>query len=1543
MPLLRRQPFHRQKPPLDLRPDEEVFLCKLTNEIFRDYEEFFERVILCNSLVWSCSVTGRAGLTYQEAVECEEKALKHLATFPDYLQRPILFLATLTHRSRLVDMNDDVFVFAKDRYFVGEMVDVAGGDSRKMCKILKVLPPAGSEKVTANAGDIDNSEDEETLKRKQNALKPDLYQYMVLEKNKSVAIRVRAKQISRKRGLYTRDKSKLFLKQHCEPQLGLWKVKDDIVKKLKLDAAKFEDFFSGPRPAFIVSKIKRKSGSKKPDGTGAAVLHESPKKRKDPDERRRQSLENASLLMDTDEVNKTQLTPEEKAAIREQLKQERLALKQQRKEEVRKKMEEERMKKKEERAKEREKKMEEQRVQMEYLREWSRLRDDLQCDDLRVMPELTPVRTTLPAEYFGDAMMILEFLKSFSSLFEIEEYFHDGLTFAELEKALTSPDVNSPLVDILQLLLVAIFGLQEEEEEDDHEPKFTKSGQISTKGSISLKGVPLKSLPFDSFTLTEILRLHIMSSGAKACRINSCRFRYQQRGGYTPMDDPGFDFCNQEVTYEEIMLALTENNIFDLSPGDRVKILNMLVHQFLTYAATRDLVEDNFDKLKQMRNDLKQLQWGEQRREREVAGERYRRRLEEKAREREKMEQLRLQRLQEKEEQMKADETKTSGTVESESVPTSNPEEPTEEKNSAKKQRKTRGNASREVSPVPKVKLWEDMTPEERAEVRDKEEKEEAQKKEDFLEEEKELIENIIQLQHGNATYPLGRDRLYRRYWMFQSLPGLFIEDNEQHVCEDLLQPGKQDMRSNSFNTAFVSQKVTQPKTKPEEPNTGSDKENDSFNAPGENQVVPNGENIVENGSATNTENKEDIIVISDDENGERQETKPITPKMEVDDFEQEEEMEMESMAVHQILNRTKQPWSYVANVEQFDELINSLNTRGLRESQLKTALLDQRQRISNWIFECPVDTVCSKELETTEKTNSKTDSSTSVKSVTRNKMKKGMVIGKSAQQELEVNLRDMVLDLEERIYAGSLGSIKVQDRLKWRIAIHEGGYSPETDDPLFNNEETETKMNGIEKTEDDASETSETMGVTVAKELAKALYQVQKCLEPKYLIPPLGEDDKTKHAKQKAKEKKKEKDDSEDSEDEEKPVVKPILERWGETLRACTSLPQVFLHLATLEKSIAWSKSALHARCRVCRRKGDGEHMLLCDGCDRGHHTFCLKPPVTKIPEGDWFCPTCRPKEKRSPRKDRKKTYESSEEEEEESGEEEEAEEEEEESGEEEEEDSDQDSDSEDLEEDSVEEEEVANCAVCQKTGTLICCDACPLSYHLKCAVPQIKKVPKGKWLCQNCLGIGKTSKIKLPKVKAKLKKSSTPKSTPPSSRNSSRRESPSPVPPKNAKKRGTDLDLEDEAPKLKKGGRSMSKLVEADNEGSKSSSRCKSRLQPMKTCEDIVGELMKHEDAWPFLKPVSKKNVPDYYEIIKHPMDFSLVRTKMNKYEYIEPEDLIRDARQIFANCEEYNKKGTPEYKAGTALCKLLEKRVREAGLDLDHRALPKKPKRS
>lgn len=38
MPLLERKLFKRSKPPPDLDPNEELFYCKATHEVFRQYE-----------------------------------------------------------------------------------------------------------------------------------------------------------------------------------------------------------------------------------------------------------------------------------------------------------------------------------------------------------------------------------------------------------------------------------------------------------------------------------------------------------------------------------------------------------------------------------------------------------------------------------------------------------------------------------------------------------------------------------------------------------------------------------------------------------------------------------------------------------------------------------------------------------------------------------------------------------------------------------------------------------------------------------------------------------------------------------------------------------------------------------------------------------------------------------------------------------------------------------------------------------------------------------------------------------------------------------------------------------------------------------------------------------------------------------------------------------------------------------------------------------------------------------------------------------------
>ncbi|ORZ22711.1 JmjC domain, hydroxylase-domain-containing protein [Lobosporangium transversale] len=47
-------------------------------------------------------------------------------------------------------------------------------------------------------------------------------------------------------------------------------------------------------------------------------------------------------------------------------------------------------------------------------------------------------------------------------------------------------------------------------------------------------------------------------------------------------------------------------------------------------------------------------------------------------------------------------------------------------------------------------------------------------------------------------------------------------------------------------------------------------------------------------------------------------------------------------------------------------------------------------------------------------------------------------------------------------------------------------------------------------------------------------------------------------------------------------------------------------------------------AICELCRQGGHLDRMLICDGCELGHHTFCLSPPLQHIPKSDWYCPKC-------------------------------------------------------------------------------------------------------------------------------------------------------------------------------------------------------------------------------------------------------------------------------------------------------------------------------
>lgn len=92
------------------------------------------------------------------------------------------------------------------------------------------------------------------------------------------------------------------------------------------------------------------------------------------------------------------------------------------------------------------------------------------------------------------------------------------------------------------------------------------------------------------------------------------------------------------------------------------------------------------------------------------------------------------------------------------------------------------------------------------------------------------------------------------------------------------------------------------------------------------------------------------------------------------------------------------------------------------------------------------------------------------------------------------------------------------------------------------------------------------------------------------------------------------------------------------------------------------------------------------------------------------------------------------------------------------------------------------------------------------------------------------------------------------------------------------------------------------------------------------LLSALQNSTNAWPFLQPVNKDEVLDYYDVIKQPMDLSTMETKLEQDAYPLPEDFIRDVLLICNNCRKYNSETTPYHKAASKLEKEMWKKVRE-----------------
>ncbi|OXB83932.1 UNVERIFIED_CONTAM: hypothetical protein H355_009416 [Colinus virginianus] len=1465
MPLLHRKPFVREKPPADLRPDERVFYCRVTNEIFRDYDDFFERTILCNSLVWSCAVTGKPGLTYQEALESEKRARHNLQSFPEALIIPVLYLATLTHRSRLHEICDEIFTYVKDRYFVGETVEVMRNNgARLQCQILEVIPPAhhngmANGHVSSADGDtivISDSDDSETHNssaqngKKKAIIDPSLFKYKVQPVKKELyeSVIVKASQLSRRKHLFSRDRLKLFLKQHCEPHDGVIKTKATSIAKYNLAEQNFSYIFPDDPPTFVFSPASRRRGrppkrasishednitaKQNTQGSRSKVTKEKTRFQKQKEDMQAMAFEKARLKR-------------EKANAIEARKREKED-KEKKKEELKKIVEEERMKKKEEKErlkiqkeKEREKLREEKRKYVEYLKQWSKPREDMECDDLKAMAE------------------------------EEEEVAKDQIADAETK-------------DLTEAL------------DEDADPTKSALSAVATLAAAwpqLHQGCNLKNLDLDSCTLSEILRLHILASGADVTSANA-KYRYQKRGGFDATDDACMEL---RLSNPGLLKKLSSTSVYDLLPGEKMKILHALCGKLLTLVSTRDFIEDSVDVLRQAKQEFRELKAEQHRKEREAAAARIRKRKEERLKEQELKMKEKQEKLKEEEQRNPAVEVSVGKEEEREDLDTS-----TESKENERKDPEvdTVTEDEEELGPNKKGRRgrrgqngYKEFTRQEESSEKSEPltaEDEEALKQEQ-QKKEKELLEKIQNATACTNITPLGRDRLYRRYWIFPSVPGLFIEEDYSGLTEDMLLP-----RTSSFQNSVQS----------------------CTNEP---QVFSKtGESLKSSESTSNVDQDSHTSVV--------EVPRPVYKP-----------------------NR----WCFYSSREQLDQLLEALNSRGHRESALKETLLQEKNRIYEQLSSFPVE-----KFHIPDKPQSDIRPPP-VRGRMQNAHDASQI---SAEKQLEMRLRDFLLDIEDRIYQGTLGAVKVTDRQSWRAALEHGRYEFLNDENKENgiiktvNEESEEmetddqdkfivkdRLTGLKTEAPSAASTSTSTPQPVNNVvhcLASALLQIEQGIERRFLKAPLDASDGGRS-------------------------YKTVLDRWRESLLSSTSLSQVFLHLSTLDRSVIWSKSILNARCKVCRKKGDAESMVLCDGCDRGYHTYCIRPKLKIIPEGDWFCPECRPKQRSRRLSSRQRpSVESDEEMAEQIGEgEEEA------SYDETRQSEDEDYEEEHEEEDESQEEEEMSPSKHGRPQVKFPLKMRAAKLNNPFSSRNIQRQARYSSRSQQNTPKQAVSSSRVTRRGLRKVKSAPPSVTKPTLRLSSRttRQSQSSLQAEvfvellspRRRRRGrknADNTLEDSpseslgfrvvdttdshervrkypvaAPKLslpvsepkRRGRKRQSTESSPQTSLNRRSSGRQGGVHELSAFEQLVVEL-----------------VPDYYDIIKKPIALNIIREKVNKCEYKLASEFIEDIELMFSNCFEYNPRNTSEAKAGTRLQAFFHIQAQKLGLpvtsgNVDHAA--------
>lgn len=190
----------------------------------------------------------------------------------------------------------------------------------------------------------------------------------------------------------------------------------------------------------------------------------------------------------------------------------------------------------------------------------------------------------------------------------------------------------------------------------------------------------------------------------------------------------------------------------------------------------------------------------------------------------------------------------------------------------------------------------------------------------------------------------------------------------------------------------------------------------------------------------------------------------------------------------------------------------------------------------------------------------------------------------------------------------------------------------------------------------------------------------------------------------------------------------------WMNDCRTCQTFSRLYVLMMIFENSIAWSKSTIGLKCKICRRKNKEEFIVVCDQCCQGYHLDCLRDDFHSTTNSNknstndlWYCPACRPQSMSKRRSDRRTKVDN------------------------------YDADIYDMDidgrsnlsshlSDIVSEQSHGNendqdlvCSICSGENSddneLIQCTQCRQCYHCQCHEPPLRCPPRSTtWVCNNC-----------------------------------------------------------------------------------------------------------------------------------------------------------------------------------------------------------------